>query len=75
MWINLHSLKNPEKTFKKDKKGLSVSKISTQYSKNEYPKLNIDENVLMQELVPFMNSTALTVMKQSYNSSKNKNNP
>lgn len=67
-------LSNDIMRFKSGKKGLTVSKLSTEYSKTEYPKLIIDEDALMKELLPFMNSTALTAMKREYNLSKNKNN-
>ena len=54
-------------------KGYTKSKLATDFMRDEYSKLGIEEEQLLVELCDLYNKVRLTIMLGKYNSSKNKN--
>lgn len=71
--IEYKKLSNDIVKFKITITGKTTAQISKLYFDSEYQNLSIDEEEIMKEMVAFLNTVKLTIMKTSYNSSKNKN--
>lgn len=61
------------RTHKNSHPGMRVPDLATDYFKNVYPALGLDETTLLDEICAFIDSLQLVALHRSYNSSKSDN--